>query len=181
LAQVSQGSLIVAVRGNISAAALRQAVAELDPDLPLSQTGTVRAIVRQTQSQFAVGGWLLGGFAGLGLLLAALGIYGVMAGFVTQRTNEIGVRMALGATPGEILWSVSRRGLALAVAGLAIGLALTPLAAQLMTALLYGVQPHYATAAATVSVILLGVAALACLVPARRASHVDPVAALRAD
>ena len=81
---------------------------------------------------------MLGAFAVLALLLASIGLYGVLSYAVTQRTNEIGVRMALGATPGQILWSVSRRGLALTVAGLMIGLALTPLAARLLTALLYG-------------------------------------------
>jgi putative ABC transport system permease protein len=98
---------------------------------------------------------------------------------VTQRTNEIGVRMALGATSRDILLSFGRRGLALTIAGLAVGLALAALAARSMTALLYGFRPNYVPTVTVVSAILLGVAALASLLPARRASRIDPVVALR--
>jgi len=98
---------------------------------------------------------------------------------VTQRTNEIGVRMALGATPSEILLSFGKRGLALTLAGLAIGLVLSVIAARSMTTLLYGFRPDYAPTVTAVSIILVAVAALACFVPARRASRVDPVIALR--
>jgi len=122
---------------------------------------------------------LLGAFALLALLLASLGIYGVLSYAVTQRTNEIGVRMALGATSGRILVSVGRRGLELTLCGLAIGLVLAVIASRLMTALLYGVRPDYLPTAAVVSVILVGIAAVACFVPARRASRIDPVLALR--
>jgi ABC-type antimicrobial peptide transport system permease subunit len=118
-------------------------------------------------------------FALLALLLASLGLYGVLSYAVTQRTNEIGVRMALGATSSDILLSFGSRGLALTLAGLAIGLVLAAIAARLMTALLYGFQPGYLPTAAVVSLILLAVAAVACLVPARRASRVDPMIALR--
>ena len=117
---------------------------------------------------------LLGAFALLALLLASLGIYGVLSYAVTQRTNEIGVRMALGATSGDILLSFGRRGLALTLAGLAIGLVLAAFASRSMTALLYGFRPDYVPTAAVVSLILVGVAALACFVPARRASRIDP-------
>jgi ABC-type antimicrobial peptide transport system permease subunit len=96
-----------------------------------------------------------------------------------QRTNEIGVRMALGATSSEILLSFGKRGLALAFGGLAIGLVLAAIAARLMTSLLYGFRPDYLPTVAAASLILLTVAALASLVPARRASLVDPVVALR--
>ncbi len=122
---------------------------------------------------------LLGAFALLALLLASLGLYGVLSYAVTQRTNEIGVRMALGATSGDILLSFGRQGLALTLAGLAIGLVLAAIAARLMTALLYGFRPDYVPTVAVVSLMLLAVAALACFVPARRASRVDPVAALQ--
>ena len=118
-------------------------------------------------------------FALLALLLASLGLYGVLSYAVTQRTNEIGVRMALGATSSDILLSFSRRGLALTLAGLAIGLVLAVIAARLMTTLFYGFRPDYVPAVAVVSLILLAVAALACLVPARRASRIDPMIALQ--
>jgi ABC-type antimicrobial peptide transport system permease subunit len=115
----------------------------------------------------------------LALLLAAVGLYGVLSYAVMQRTNEIGVRMALGATSSEILLSFGKRGLALTLAGLAIGLVLAAIASRLMTALLYGSRPGYIPTVTVVSLILLAVATLACLVPARRASRVDPVVALR--
>ena len=114
-------------------------------------------------------------------LLASLGLYGVLSFAVTQRTNEIGVRMALGATSAEILLSFGKRGLALTFAGLATGLALSAVALRLMTTLLYGFRPDYIPTATVVSFILLTVATLACLVPARRASRVDPVTALRSE
>jgi ABC-type antimicrobial peptide transport system permease subunit len=118
-------------------------------------------------------------FALLALLLASLGIYGVLSYAVTQRTSEIGVRMALGASPGEILLSFGKRGLMLTLAGLAIGLGLAAIASRWMSALLYGFRPDYVATVTVVSLVLLAVSALACLVPARRASRVDPVVALR--
>jgi predicted permease len=175
----------IAVRTSVEpttiVASVRQAIQALDPNMPIANVRTAEDIFGRELSTPTQSTTLLGAFAVLALLLASIGLYGVLSYAVTQRTNEIGVRMALGATPGQILWSVSRRGLALTVAGLMIGLALTPLAARLLTTLLYGFQPHYATAFGIVSLVLLVVAALACLVPARRASRVDPVAALRAD
>ena len=115
----------------------------------------------------------------LALLLASLGIYGVLSYAVTQRTNEIGVRMALGATSSGILLSFGKRGLAFTLTGLVIGLALAAVAAKSMTALLYGFRPDYLPTVAAVSLILLAVAALACFIPAHRASRVDPVVAIR--
>ena len=108
-----------------------------------------------------------------------MGIYGVLSYAVTQRTQEIGVRMALGASSREILLSFGKRGLGLTLAGLAAGLVLAAGAAHLLTALLYGFRPECAPAAALVSWILLAVAALACFIPAHRASRIDPVVALR--
>jgi predicted permease len=181
LAQESQGSLAVAVRGNISAAALRQAVAELDPDLPLSQPGSVRAIVAQTHSQFAVGGWLLGAFAGLGLLLAALGIYGVMAGFVTQRTNEIGVRMALGAQVYDVLKLVLGRGLKLTLFGTVLGLVGAVGMTRALKSIAPGLESDSPLVVALVAALLIVVALIACWLPARRAARVDPMVALRSE
>jgi ABC-type antimicrobial peptide transport system permease subunit len=122
---------------------------------------------------------LLGTFAVLALVLASIGIYGVLSYSVMQRTNEIGVRMALGATSGEILFSFVRRGLGLTLCGLAIGWVLAAIASRLLTNLLYGFRPDYIATVAAVSLILAGVATLACFVPAPRASLIDPIIALR--
>jgi putative ABC transport system permease protein len=161
--------------------AVRQAIWSLDKDQPIARIQTMEELVDRQLSTPSQSTALLSAFALLALLLASLGIYGVLSYAVAQRTNEIGVRMALGATSREILLSFSRRGLALTLAGLAIGLVLAAIAARSMTALLYGFQPDYAPTVAVVSLILLAVAALACFVPARRASRVDPVVALRSE
>jgi putative ABC transport system permease protein len=100
---------------------------------------------------------------------------------VVQRTNEIGVRMALGATSGEILLSFGRRALGLVLCGLAAGIVLATISSRLLTALLYGFHPDYIATVGAVSLILVAVAALACFLPARRASRVDPIIALRQD
>jgi predicted permease len=161
--------------------AVRQAIWSLDKNQPLARFRTMEEIVDHQLSTPSQSTTLLGAFALLALLLASLGIYGVLSYAVTQRTNEIGVRMALGATSGEILVSFGKRGLAFAVAGLAVGLGLAAVAARWMSGLLYGFRPAYLPTAAAVSVVLLTVAAVACFVPARRASRVDPVVALRSE
>ena len=159
--------------------AVRQAIWSIDRNQPVTRVQTVEDIVARQLSVPSQNTVLLSAFALLALLLASLGLYGVLSYAVTQRTNEIGVRMALGATSRDILLSFSRRGLALTLAGLAIGVVLAVIAARLMTTLFYGFQPDYVPAVAVVSLILLAVAALACLVPARRASRIDPMTALR--
>jgi len=159
--------------------AVRQAIWALDRNQPLARIRTMDEIVGRQLSTSSQSTALLGAFALLALLLASLGIYGVLSYAVTQRTNEIGIRMALGATSSEILLSFGRRGLALTVTGLAIGLMLSAIASRLLTTLLYGVRPDYIPTIAAVTLILVSVAALACFVPARRASRVDPMIALR--
>jgi predicted permease len=159
--------------------AVRHAVWSVDKNQPLARIRTMEDIVDRQLSTPTQSTALLGAFALLALLLASVGLYGVLSYAVMQRTNEIGVRMALGATSSEILLSFGKRGLALTLVGLAIGLVLAAIASRLMTALLYGSRPDYIPTATVVSLILLTVAALACLVPARRASRVDPVVALR--
>jgi putative ABC transport system permease protein len=159
--------------------AVRQAIWSLDKDQPLARIRTMQEIVDRQLSTPSQSTALLGAFALLALLLASLGIYGVLSYAVTQRTSEIGVRMALGATSSGILLSVSRRGLVLTLTGLAIGLVLAAIASRLLTTLLYGFHPDYVPTVAAVSLILVGVAALACFVPARRASRIDPIIALR--
>jgi putative ABC transport system permease protein len=158
---------------------VRQAIWSIDRNQPVARIQTMEEIVDRQLSTSSQSTALLSTFALLALLLASLGLYGVLSYAVTQRTNEIGVRMALGATSSDILLTFSRRGLALTLAGLAIGLVLAAITARLMTALLYGFQPDYLPTAAVVSVILLAVAAVACFVPARRASRIDPMVALQ--
>jgi putative ABC transport system permease protein len=159
--------------------AVRQAIWSLDKNQPLARIRTMSDIVARELSTPSQSTALLNAFAVLALLLASLGIYGVLSYAVAQRTNEIGVRMALGATSRQIMLSFGGRGLVVTLAGLATGIVLAAIASRLMTTLLYGFRPDYIATVAVVSVILLGVAALACLIPARRASRVDPMIALR--
>jgi putative ABC transport system permease protein len=161
--------------------AIRQAVWSIDKNQPMWRVQTLedkfaRQLTTPTQSTA-----LMGAFALLALLLASVGLYGVLSYAVTQRTSEIGVRMALGATSREILLTFGKRGLVLTFAGLAIGLALSTVASRFLNALLYGFRPDLIPIVTVVSLILLGVAALASLAPARRASRVDPVVALRSE
>jgi len=159
--------------------AVRQAIWSLDRNQPVARIQTMEELVDSQLSTPSQSTALLSAFALLALLLASLGIYGVLSYAVTQRTNEIGVRMALGASSNQILLSFGKRGLALTLAGLAIGLVLAAIAARSMNSLLYGFRPDYVPAVTVVSIILLAVATLACFVPARRASRVDPAIALR--
>jgi putative ABC transport system permease protein len=160
-------------------AAVRQAIWSVDKNQPIARVQTIDQIVGRQLAASSQSGGLMTAFALLALCLASLGLYGVLSYAVTQRTNEIGVRMALGASASDILLSFGRRGMALTLAGLVIGVALAVLAARLMTALFYGFRPDYLPAVAVVSLVLLVVAALACLVPARRASRIDPMRALQ--
>jgi putative ABC transport system permease protein len=122
---------------------------------------------------------LLSIFAGAALLLAAVGIYGIMAYWVSQRSNEMGIRMALGATRGMVLRMVVGEGLLLTLVGLGVGLVAAAGLARLMTSLLYGVPPSDPITFLAVSLLLTGVALLASYIPARRATKVDPMVALR--
>jgi predicted permease len=161
--------------------AVRQAIWSVDRNQPLARIRTMQDIVDGQLSTPTQSTALVGAFALLALLLASVGLYGVLSYAVTQRTNEIGVRMALGATPGEILLAFGKRGLALTLAGLIMGLALAAIASRSMTSLLYGFRPDYLPTVTFTSLILLAVAILASLVPARRASRMDPVIALRSE
>jgi putative ABC transport system permease protein len=160
-------------------AAVRQAIWSVDKNQPIWRVRTLEEIVDRQLSTPAQTTTLLSAFAALALLLASIGIYGVLSYAVTQRTSEIGVRMALGASAGQILLSFSRRGLSLTLAGLFIGLALAAVASRILNALLYGVRPDPISTFTPASVIVVLVAALACIVPAHRASRIDPVVALR--
>jgi len=157
----------------------RAKVRELDRDVPISNVNTMEQLVSQSVAQRRFGMFLLGVFALLALLLAAIGIYGVVSYSVTQRTQEIGVRMALGANATDVLKMVLRNGMSLALIGVGFGLAGAFGLTRLMSRLLFEVTPTDVTTFALVSVGLIAVALLACYLPARRAMKVDPLEALR--
>lgn len=179
LAQDGHNGLALAVRGQVSADTLRRALAELDPELPLSEAGSVRATVGRFLGQVAVAGWLLTAFAGLGLLLAALGTYGVISGYVGQRTNEIGVRMALGAQIRDVLWLVMGKGLRLTAVGLGIGIVGSIGLARVLVSLAPGLKANSPAILLIVCGLLMSVAFIACGLPARRAAKIHPMSALR--
>jgi putative ABC transport system permease protein len=159
--------------------AVRQAIWSIDKNQPIWHVETLEDLFARQLTTPTESTALMGAFALLALLLASVGLYGVLSYAVTERTSEIGVRMALGATSRQILLTFGKRGLLLTVAGLATGLALSAAASHFLNALLFGFRPDLIPTVTVVSLILLGVAALASLAPARRASRVDPVIALR--
>ena len=124
---------------------------------------------------------ILASFAGLGLALAVIGIYGVIAYLVAQRTQEIGIRLALGAPRSAVLWLVSSQGLRMALAGVAIGLMGTMLTARSLTGMLYGISALDPLTLASASVVLMAIALAACALPARTAAKIDPMQALRSE
>ena len=161
------------------AVAVRNEVHELDKDQSVADIQTLDQVVSASLAQPRLNTLLLAGFAGLALLLAAIGIYSVISYSIAQRTREIGIRMALGAQRSDVLKLVVRRGMILTLAGAAIGLVAAFSLSRLMSSLLYGVQPSDPPTFFAVLVVLTGVALLATYIPARRATDVDPMAALR--
>ncbi len=161
------------------AAAVRQAVWSVDRAQPVSHIRTMDDILSEEVVQRRIGMTLLVSFAALALLLASLGIYGVLSYAVTQRTQEIGIRMALGAGRQAVVRMVMADGLRLATAGMAIGLGVSLVLTRLMTGLLFGVSASDPYTLAGVTLLLTAVALVACYVPARRAAKVDPMIALR--
>jgi putative ABC transport system permease protein len=158
---------------------MRAAVAALDPDLPLFEIETMQKSIANSTSDQRQGMLLFGSFGALALLLASLGIYGVMAYTVAQRTNEIGVRMALGASRGNILGLVLTEGARVLVAGVALGLAGAAALTRVLEGQLYNVKALDPITFVTVPVLLIAVALAASYLPARRATRVDPTVALR--
>jgi putative ABC transport system permease protein len=131
------------------------------------------------QQRFAM--MLFAIFAGVALLLAGIGIYGVLSYIVGQRTREVGIRMALGAQKGDVVWAVLRDGAGMTLPGVGIGLVVALGLTRLMSALLFGVEPTDVITFASVALLLCVVALLACYLPARRAAKLDPMQALRSD
>ena len=160
-------------------ASVRQAIRDVDPDQPVSNVATMAEVLDTEGAQRRMGMIMLVGFAALALLLASLGIYGVLAYFVTQHTSEIGVRQALGATPINILFLVLKKGMGLTLLGVAIGLVSSFVLTRLMSSLLFGVKASDPLTFVTVPLVLALVALVACLIPARRATRIDPLVALR--
>jgi predicted permease len=161
--------------------ALRTSVQRLDPNLPLASTRTVDRIVGEATDQPRALMFLMGIFAALALVLSALGIYSVLSYSVNQRRQELSVRMALGAQPADVLWLVVRQGLWLALIGGVVGSAGAFAVGRAMSSLLYGVSSGDAAAFTVAIALALATAFAACLLPARRAAALDPLAGLRAD
>ena len=173
--------LVIRTSGNTSSvvASVRQIVHEVDPDQPVSNIATMSDVLGEEAAPRRMGMIMLVAFAGLALLLASLGIYGVLAYFVTQHTNEIGVRMAVGASPLHIVSLVLKKGMGLTLFGMGIGLVVSFALTRLMSSLLFGVNAADPLTFVAVPLVLAAVALVACLIPARRAMKVDPTIALR--
>jgi putative ABC transport system permease protein len=162
-------------------AAIRQKVREVDPELPLSNVRPMREWVATSAAQPRLNATLLGVFACVALLVAAIGTYGVLAYSVSQRTKELGLRMALGADRGGVLRLVVREGMTVGACGILAGVAAAVAMSRVLSALVFGVSVWDPATYVGVSGVLAVVALASCLVPAIRASRVDPMTALRLD
>jgi putative ABC transport system permease protein len=175
--------MTIVVRGGSGSAAvanaMRNEVWAVDKDLPVPDIRTMEQLLSDSVARRRFNMLLLGIFGGVALLLAAVGIYGVMSYSVTQRTHEIGIRMALGARQSDVLKLVVGQGMVLALVGVGIGLAAAFALTRLLTSLLFAVGTTDPATFVIIPILLAGVALAACLVPARRAMKVDPITSLR--
>jgi len=160
-------------------APLRAAVHAADPDVAITEVRTMREMAALSLAEPRTRAWMAAAFAAVALVLAALGIYGVVSYSVSQSTQEMGIRMALGARPGQVLLRTLREGLGMTAFGLILGVAGSLALTRLLGNLLFAVRPTDPATYAAVSAILLAVAMLAAYMPARRAARVDPATALR--
>jgi predicted permease len=177
----SEATLVVRAAGDPGGLtdAVRRAVREVNGDAPVFRVKTMLEIVSGSTAQQRFNMLLMTVFAAVALVMAAIGMYGLISYSVTQRTHEIGVRMALGASTGAVVKLVVGEGMILAFTGIAIGLGASFALTRLMSSLLFGVSPTDPLTFTVISLILVGVALVACFVPARRATRVDPMIALR--
>jgi putative ABC transport system permease protein len=182
-AQVPRSGMTLIIKGasdpNQLISAVRAAVKDIDPDQPIYNPRTMDEIRAESVAPERLNLTLLSLFAGLALVLAIVGIYGVMSYSVTQRTHEIGIRMAVGARPVDVFKMILGNGMKLALIGVGIGLVLAFVLTRFMATMLFGVAPTDATTFAAISVLLIAVALLACYLPGRRATKVEPTISLR--
>jgi putative ABC transport system permease protein len=182
-AQRTQSTVSLLIRSTSNPASLvpavRDAIHEVDKDQPIYRVMTMEEVVSNSVAQKRFSMLLLAIFAAVALLLAAVGIYGVMSYSVTQRTHEIGIRMALGANQSDVMKMVIRQGMTVTLIGVAIGLTGAFLVMRFISSLLFGVSSYDPMTFVVIPLILAGVALAACFVPARRATKVDPMIALR--
>jgi len=176
-------SFAIRTRGDPAelAAAVREAIWSVDKDQPIARVATMATLVKQSEAQRRFALILFETFGITALVLAAIGLYGVLAGTVTERTREIGVRMALGASRGEIVAMIVRQGMAMTTAGVVIGLAGAAFSSRALQTLLFGITPRDPATHAGVVALLLAASALASWLPAWRAARVDPAVTLRAE
>lgn len=183
--QLDGAFLSVIARSERPASSLRSeligAVHSLDPGLPIDQVQSYGELLSAASAERRLSMYLLGGFAGLALLLAGMGIYSVIAYGVAQRTNEFGIRFALGAAARDVIGLVMKEGLRLAIVGLIVGLGLSLAVTRLMQRLLFEVSPRDPWLYSGVALFICAIAALACFVPAMRATRIDPMQALRTE
>ncbi|HYL63274.1 MAG TPA: FtsX-like permease family protein, partial [Candidatus Methylomirabilis sp.] len=175
------GSLIVRTSGNPETVmgSVRAQVNELDRNLALTNGLTITQLLGQSLWAARMGAALLGLFGLLSLILASIGIYGVLSYSVTQRTSEIGIRVAMGAQPRQVLALVIRQGMLLAAAGVAFGVIVALPVSRFASTLLYGVSTNDPVTYVVIALLLLAIAFFACFVPAHRATRIDPLVALR--
>jgi putative ABC transport system permease protein len=163
------------------ATAVRSALHEHDAEVPAAQVRDMVSVISTSVADRRLTMLLMGSFGALALTLAAVGVYGVMAYQVVQRTREMGVRLALGASPDAVLRLVVVQGMRLVAIGLAIGLVVAASSSGALTRMLFAVEPRDPVTLVAVPLVLAAVGLVACLVPARRATRVDPAIALRAE